>query len=134
MLLLDTCVISESTQARPNVTVLNWLAQQAIERQFISAITLGELYFGVARLPEGKRQHDLAQWLATVERMFFGKVIPFDEAVGARWGQLRAERPNAEVADSQIAATALVHGLTVVTRNVNDFAVEGLSVFDPWRS
>jgi predicted nucleic acid-binding protein len=134
MFLLDTCVVSESTQAQPNAAVIAWLAEQALELQFMSAVTFGELHFGVARLPMSKRRENLAHWLGTVEQTFEGKILPFDDVVGRRWGLLRAEKPSAEVADSQIAATALVHGLTVVTRNDRDFAFEGLSVFNPWRS
>jgi predicted nucleic acid-binding protein len=134
MFLLDTCVVSESTQPRPDSAVMEWLAGQAIELQFMSAVTLGELHFGVARLPASKRRENLVHWLGTIEQTFAGKVLPFDDVVGRRWGVLRAQRPSSEVADSQIAATALVHSLTVVTRNVRDFAFEGLSVFNPWRS
>ena len=134
MFLLDTCVVSESTQAKPNAAVIQWLAEQAVELQFMSVVTLGELQFGVARLPMSTRRENLARWLGTVEQTFAGKVLSFDDVVARRWGQLRAERPSAEVADSQIAATALVHGLTLVTRNVKEFAFEGLDVFNPWES
>ena len=123
MFLLDTCVVSESTQAEPNAAVIAWLAEQALELQFMSAVTLGELHFGVARLPMSKRRENLARWLGTIEQTFEGKIFPFDDVVGRRWGLLRAEKPSAEVADSQIAATALMHGLTVVTRNVKRFRI-----------
>lgn len=131
-LLLDTCVISESTKARGDPAVAAWLAAQIPSQLCISAITVGELHFGARTVPEGKRRRNLEDWVASVERDFAGRIVPFDEAAAAIWGGLRADYSNLQLVDGQIAATALAYGLIIVTRNVKDFAFPGLSVFNPW--
>ena len=132
MFLLDTCVLSESSKPQQSARVTEWLATQPDELQFISAVTVGELYYGLARLPEGRKRTTLANWLATIEEDFDGRVVPVDGEVAARWGQIRVGKDMAKTIDLQIAATALTHGFTLVTRNVRDFEIDGLAVFNPW--
>jgi toxin FitB len=133
MYLLDTCVVSEGPKPKRDPTVARWLEAQDTAALFISAITVGELRYGVARLGIGREANRLHVWLLeTLSRGFAGRILSFDERVADRWGSLRAEYPNSEIADSQIAATAIVHDLTLVTRNVKDFAFDDLSIFNPW--
>lgn len=134
MFLLDTCVVSEGIRPAPDASVRAWWRAQENSTLFISAITAGELRFGVERLPSGRRAAELRAWLdGILGSGFSGRILPFDAAVAEIWGRTRVAHPSTEVADSQIAATALAHGMTVVTRNVRDFAFQGLSVFNPWR-
>lgn len=133
MFLLDTCVVSEGPKPRRNEGVARWLAEQDTSTLYISAITAGELRYGVDRLAPGREANRLHDWLKeTLQKGFAGRILAFDHVVADLWGNLRAGFPNAEVADSQIAATAMAHKLTLVTRNVKDFAFEGLAVFNPW--
>lgn len=134
MFLLDTCVVSEPAKQPQNAQVRRWLSAQLDDDQFISAVTLGELYYGLARLPEGAKRTALMHWLATVEEEFDGRIVPIDAAVAARWGRLRVGRDVAKTVDMQIAATALTYGFTLVTRNVRDFAIPGLSIVNPWEA
>jgi toxin FitB len=132
MFLLDTCVVSEAAKPRENTVLRDWLAGQPPEALHISALTLGELQFGMYRLPDGKRRLELWRWIDTVREDFDGRILVLDDKIALCWGELRAEFPDAKTVDSQIAATALVHNLTLVTRNVRDFRFPGLAVFNPW--
>jgi predicted nucleic acid-binding protein len=133
MFLLDTCVLSESMKPEQHAAVIGWLSLQPRHRLYISAITIGELHFGAERLSEGKRQRQLKAWIETVEEDFAGNIVPLDQRIGALWGQLRAKLVNPKIVDTQIAATALTYGFTLVTRNTRDFAIEGLNLIDPWK-
>jgi len=135
--LLDTCIPSEVPKPEPYPLVLAWLEAQSEEALFRSALTIGELQRGLARLPKSHKKEMLSQWL--VEGLlprFRGRILPLDEQVALRWGDLTAAsqaagRPLPAI-DSLIAATALVHRLTIVTRNVDDMEPSGVSVLNPW--
>lgn len=137
-LLLDTCVISEAVKQMPNARVSQWLAAQDDDALHLSVITLGELEKGISRLPESRRRSQLETWLAhDIRARFEGRMLPISLDVALHWGRLQAEcasqgRP-LPVIDSLLASTALVHNLTLVTRNVEGFAVTGLDVFNPWQ-
>lgn len=133
LLLLDTCVISEGVRPRPDPAVTGWMKSQDAGRLFMSVVTLGELHYGVARLPPSVRRRALEQWVGDVEQHYAGRIVVLDDAVARKWGGLRAAHPGAAVVDSQIAATALAYGMQLVTRNAKDFKFEGLSVIDPWK-
>lgn len=134
MFLLDTCVLSEGIRPDPDAHVDVWFKAQDTNDLYISAMTAGELRFGVDRLPVGRKREGLEQWFTeTVVVGFSGRVLAFDLKVASHWAGLRATHPNAKTVDSQIAAIAIAHGFTLVTRNVRDFAFEGLSVFNPWQ-
>jgi predicted nucleic acid-binding protein len=132
--LLDTCVVSEATQPRKSASVMAWLSGHDLERQYVSAVTLGELHYGVKRLAESRRRTELRNWVKMVEEDYTGRIVPLDPTVAAVWGQLRAMSPNVQTVDAQLAATALAYGFTFVTRNVKHFRFDGLHVINPWAS
>ncbi len=135
--LLDTNVLSEPTRPRPDPGVLAWLAAVDEDEVFISAITIAELRYGIERLMAGKKRATLEGWLQQNLRLRFeGRVLPVNAHVADTCGRLIAYseskgRPIA-VADGYIAATAVVHGLTLVTRDVSDFEVVVKSILSPW--
>jgi len=135
--LIDTCVISELVKPRPNRAVVGWLRDCDEERLFLSVLTIGELQKGIARLPPSKRRTSLEMWVdQNLRDRFAERTLPVDVEVAERWGQLvaDAERRGEPVPaiDSLIAATALTHGLTIITRNTDDMRRCGASVLDPW--
>jgi predicted nucleic acid-binding protein len=132
MFLLDTCVISESIKPRPDPSVDKWMRYRSPSESFISVLTLGELYFGVARLDDPARERELMHWIGDVERRFASRIVVFDDLAARQWGYLRAAYRAAPTADAQLAATALAHNLTFVTRNVKHFRFDGLKVVNPW--
>ena len=130
MILVDTNVLSELPRRKPHAGVLRWLAGQ--EAIAISAISVEELAFGVARAPLA-RQAKLVRWLDKLLAST-AAILSADLAVARAAGELRATRAGRRVAqaDMLIAATALVHGLTLVTRNGRDFEGCGVALFDPF--
>jgi predicted nucleic acid-binding protein len=135
--LLDTNVPSEMTRARPHASVSKWLDDADDNDLYFSVVSLGEILKGVTILPEGKRRSDLQNWLDDVLRPWFqGRILPVREPIAERWGvlagQCRLKGRPIKVADGFIAATALEHDLTLVTRNVKDFADLGVTIFNPW--
>jgi predicted nucleic acid-binding protein len=136
-LLLDTNVPSELTRPIPDVFVVRGLDDADEREMFISAISLGEIRKGTSELPLGAKRRDLEQWIETTLRPWFAdRILPVNDIVAERWGTLSAElrsqgRPIG-MADGLIAATALVHKLTVVTRNVKHFFGLSLDVINPW--
>jgi predicted nucleic acid-binding protein len=132
--LLDTKVLSELRRREPDVHVVRWLDLRPPSTLFLSVLTLGELRKGVEALPASARKQALGDWLAVELPAYFGgRILPIDARVADRWGRLVAQAGRAVPAiDSLLAATALTHGLTLVTRNVRDFQHPGLDVIDPW--
>ena len=131
--LLDTCVVSEATKERRDLGVQAWLDATATDLLFFSAVSFGELKFGVDRLPKGSKRERLEVWLDEfIVDTPPQRILPVDRDVALLWAGLRLRDPNCKLVDGQIAATALAHGLTLVTRNVRDFAFAGLPVFNPW--
>jgi toxin FitB len=136
--LIDTNVLSEySRSGGPNPGVKHWLETTGKPLLHVSVITLAEIQKGIALLDEGKRRRDLERWLKDeLETWFLGRVLLLDRTVAERWAVLvahsiRIGRPLPTL-DSQIAATALAHDLTVVTRNTRDFESAGVRTFNPW--
>ena len=131
--LVDANVLSEPTKPAPNARVLEWLS--AHEGDFVvDSIILGELCMGVLALPRGRKRTVLERWFEAVARTI--DCLPWDAAASRRWArlvvELKAKGRTLPLLDSMIAATALEHGLTVATRNVEDFRRAGVKVFDPF--
>lgn len=137
MILLDTNIISEPLKAAGEPKVLAWIDAQIIETLYLSTISLAELRFGIAVLPEGKRRDALHFGLEQrVLPLFAGRILAFDEAASQSYAALRATARAAGLAiaaaDGYIAAIALAHGLAVATRDTSPFAAAGLTVINPW--
>ncbi len=136
--LLDTNVISELMKPRPNPKVGAWIDAMAEDLLYLSAITIGEVRRGIELLADhDPKRATLQNWLARdVRTRFAGRIIAFDDVVAERWGLLEAaaKKRNATLPtiDAQLAATALHYNLTFVTRNTDDFALTGVSIFNPW--
>ncbi len=135
--LLDTCVISELIKPAPDAVVVAWTARTPEGTCFLSAITLGEVMGGVSRLLAGKRRSRLESWFEGLLTRYESRVIPVDAAVARKWGHLAGELARrgapTSMADGLIAATALVHGLKLATRNIADFKPFGVELVDPWK-
>jgi len=137
MLLLDTNVISElrkTANVRADPAVAAWAARQDPESTFLSAVTLFEIEHGILRMERRDEAQGAAlrRWFEDqVLPGFDGRVLPFDIAVARRCAALHVPDPKPE-RDAMIAATALVHGLTLATRNVADFRDMGVKLVDPW--
>jgi predicted nucleic acid-binding protein len=136
--LLDTNVISEFNRiGQPQEPVKQWLDAAVPDSLYVSVITLAEIQFGIELLEPGKRRAQLEQWMEReFDDWFAGRILPVDAATVKRWAVLSAERqrkgkPLAQF-DGLIAATALEHGLTLVTRDVDDFRELGVTLFNPW--
>jgi toxin FitB len=133
--LLDTCALSDGSKSQPDPHLLAWLESRPEEERYVSAISMGEIMFGIFRLPAGKKRTSLSEWYDDVLRPIYDeRVLPFGEREAMVWANLRSLYPNCDQIDAQIAATAIAHNFTLVTRNVKDFAFEGLSLVDPWSS
>jgi predicted nucleic acid-binding protein len=132
--LLDTNIISEMRKPHCNPYVKSFTDQIPWDDMYISAITLGELCYGMEKLPTGKKKHELAIWLySKVPGWFNTRIINFDTEVMLEWGKLCARAGRTlPVADSIIAAAAITHHMTLVTRNTRDFeGIEGLNLINP---
>ena len=136
--LLDTNVLSEfKRRGEPNPHVKAWLSGANPDLLYVSVLSLGEILKGIERLPLGSRRSDLEQWLEyDLQKWFEERLLSVTPAIAKRWGVLTAQaldkgRP-LTVIDGLLAATAMVHDLTLVTRNVKHFADLGLHLFNPW--
>jgi toxin FitB len=137
VIVLDTNVLSELMRSAPNPSVVGWFAKQAGSQLYTTSINMAEMLRGIAIMPEGRRRTDLAK---ATDAMFnedlADRILVFDAAAAVRYAEVatirrRAGRPIA-LLDAQIAATALVAGAAVATRNVRDFDGCGLTLVDPW--
>ena len=137
--LLDTNVISELVRRKPETRVTAWVEATDEILLYLSVLTLGEIRCGIVSLSNPSRRMALGAWLdGELAIRFANRILPVDEAVADRWGRLtaRAEAAGRRLAamDGLLAATALHHNLTMVTRNVKDVAATGVPVFNPWRT
>jgi predicted nucleic acid-binding protein len=135
--LLDTNVISEPMKARPNAGVLAWLAEVDEDTVFLSVVTVTELRYGIERLATGKRRDRLDDWLRKdLGSRFEGRILPVDVGIADACGRFVARSESLgrpiEPRDAFIAATAEVHGLTLVTRNASDFEPTVKAIVTPW--
>jgi predicted nucleic acid-binding protein len=137
--LLDTNVISELRRPRPEPGVVAFVAAQPLDRLFLSTVTLAEIRFGIELVADAGRRAELNDWLnLTVRPMFEHRVLPITEDVMLKWRLLvedgRKKGHTYSQPDLIIAATALHHGLTVVSRDTTDYARAGVPLFNPWDS
>jgi toxin FitB len=135
--LLDTNVISELVKPRPETLVVSWIAATDENLLFLSVLTIGEIRRGISSLPSTARRATLEAWLdSSLLVRFNGRILPIDQGVADRWGRLTggpaARKSPIPVIDGLLAATALHHNLTLVTRNISDIAAAAVPVFDPW--
>jgi predicted nucleic acid-binding protein len=133
--LIDTNVLSELRRKEPNVGVAEWFSQRPSTALFVSVLTLGEIRKGIDMLKNSDRKFTLLDWLdVDLPSFFFGRILNVDISVADRWGRLIAQagRPMPAI-DSLLAATAIHHGLMLVTRNTHDFEFPGLEVINPWK-
>lgn len=137
--LLDTNVVSEVIKPIQNSLVMRWLGKHEEQTLFLSALTIGEIRKGIARLPDGSRKLALERWLTTDLRMRFqGRILAITEDISDRWGRLQAKgreigRP-LPVIDSLLVATALHHELVFVTRNTKDIGFTQIPWANPWEA
>ena len=135
--LLDTNCISEVVRLKPEPRVMAWIEAAEEGLLYLSVLTLGEIRKGLAALPQGKRRSRLETWLEVELRArFSGRILSIDADVADRWGLLAAGakikgRPLSAI-DGLLAATALQHNLTIVSRNVGDFTNTHVPVVNPW--
>jgi predicted nucleic acid-binding protein len=135
--LLDTTVVSEWMKPSPNPGVIRWLAEVDEDRVYLSVMTLAELRYGTERLASGARKSRLDTWLGEeLPLRFEGRLLIVENSIADAWGRVMSRCSAAGkpigVMDAFFAATAEVHALTLVTRNVSDFAASGISLSSPW--
>jgi predicted nucleic acid-binding protein len=135
--LLDTNIPSELIRTRPDPRVENWVYAQDEQSLYLSVVSISELRRGLVLLPAGRRRTELERWLENdLLPMFRRRILPVTFSIADRWGlldgQCQLKGTPLNTADGMIAATALEHGLTLVTRNVKDFAGLGVITLNPW--
>jgi toxin FitB len=137
--LLDTCVISEFVKPNPEPKVIDCLNAIKPEQVFLSAVTIGEIQFGISNRPLSNRRTELEIWLnESLFQQFANRILSLDADIFLTWGQMTAQQRKQGkpmgVMDSLIAAVALQHGMVLITRNVSDFSATGLSLLNPWET
>ena len=132
--LLDTNVLSELRKKRPDPAVLKWFESTRSADLYLSVLVLGEIRQGIERLRrrEPSRASVYTVWLESLRRDFADRLLSVSEAVALEWGRLAGAAPSVPPIDGLLAATARVHGLTLVTRNVADVARTGVATLDPF--
>ncbi len=135
--LLDTNVVSEWSKSVPDRNVERWSESVAEAATFLNMVTIAEIRSGIVRMPAGARKDQLEIWLqTTVRQAFRGRLLAIDDETadiyGRLFGDTRLRGLNTGILDIFIAATAIVHGLTVVTRNTRDFEALDVSLINPW--
>lgn len=135
--LLDTNVISELIKPRPDENVTAWIEGTDESLLYLSVLTLGEIRRGMAVLPQSRRRASLEAWLdKDLRTRFEDRILEIDQEVADRWGLLTAAARNTGIAlpviDGLLAATALEHNLTLVTRDTGQIPSMGVAVFNPW--
>lgn len=137
MIVLDTNVISELAKVLPDANVLTWADGLAANEVVTTAVTVAELRYGVARLPDGRRKTQLHDAIGGLISEDLGdRVVPFDHAAAQAYATVVADREGIGnpilVADGQIAAICRARGATLATRNIKDFVDTGIELVDPW--
>ena len=136
--LLDTNIISELVKRRPEANVTAWIGDTDESLLYLSVLTFGEIRRGIAALPQSRRRAALEAWLdKDLRTRFEGRILDIDLEVADRWGLLTAAARRSgivlPVIDGLLAATALKHNLTLVTRDTGQIPTLGVAVFNPWQ-
>lgn len=138
MIVLDTNVVSEAMKPEPSPAVSAWLDQQAAETLYLSSVTVAELLFGVAAMPQGKRQAALAEMIDGLLTLFRDRVLAFDVEAARHYAELacraRANGRGFPTSDGYIAAIAASRGFAVASRDTGPYEAAGLAVVNPWRA
>ncbi|MBD9485180.1 type II toxin-antitoxin system VapC family toxin [Pseudomonas sp. PDM14] len=139
MILLDTNVLSELMRAKPDPQVLSWVDAQPSSEFVICSITVAEILYGIARLPEGKRKASLLEMAAAMfEQDFAGAIMSFDEQAAGHYAAMAADSESkgraVDMADMQIAAIGRLHGAVIATRNTRHFESLDVSLVNPWEA
>ena len=137
MILLDTNVLSELMRSKPDPRVLAWVDAQPANQLVICAITVAEILYGIARMPDGKRKQGLLDMASAMfDEDFAGNILPFDADAAVHYAEIAAESDArgrvVEMADAQIAAIGRLHDAIVATRNTRHFESLGVGLVDPW--
>ena len=135
--LLDTNIISELIKPKPDAKLTEWVASADEDLLYLSVLIMGEIRKGIVAIEQGRRRIALQSWLETdLKPRFSGRVLPIDEATADRWGAITggaaAQGITVPVIDGLLAATALQHNLTLVTRNTKNFTGTSVPAFNPW--
>jgi len=136
--LIDTCIISELIKARPSKKVVEWVSSKSEENFYLSVLTIGEIQKGISKLADSKKKENLQSWITIdLKDRFTGRILDIDSGVAQKWGEIQgsAEKQGLMMPaiDALIAATAVCHGLTVVTRNIQDMQNSGARLYNPWQ-
>ena len=135
--LFDTCVISELVRKHPHQKIIDWVDSLEEDSIFLSVLTIGEIEKGIAKLAESQKKKRLKAWVEKdlIER-FGNRILSFDLETALFWGKRQGELEKHGIKlplmDSLIAATAMIHRMTVATRNSQDMTRIGVDIFDPW--
>ncbi|MEM7602473.1 MAG: type II toxin-antitoxin system VapC family toxin [Verrucomicrobiota bacterium] len=135
--LVDTNVFSEKLKHRPAPEVVEWLRENEA-LIFVSTITIAEIRRGIERLPDGTRKTEYHRWLSSIGHTMKGSILSFNRAVAHTWGQMQGSLDGQGIKlspfDGLVAATAIRHGLTVVTRNEKDFRHTSVAILNPFKA
>lgn len=135
-IILDTNVLSEPMRPAPDRNVMTWLSSLTPEQLRITAVSLGELAYGWARLPSGRRKETCGRTLNAITRNFHDRIYGFGTQSAMHYGQIKVRRMAmgrpADELDAQIAAIAKAHDCIVATRNIKDFEGTGVALINPW--
>lgn len=136
--LIDTCCISELSKKQPDRNVVSWFSSHDETEMHLSVITFGELIKGVENLSASKKKAELNQWISyDLKQRFRNRILDISMTEVKKWGEILAVCENkgtpVPAIDALIASTALIHDLTVVTRNNNDMQPTGVDIVNPWK-
>ena len=137
MILLDTNVLSELMRAKPAPPVLEWVDAQPTGDLVITSITVAEILYGIARMPDGKRKQGLLDVASVMfDEDFADNILPFDADAAVHYAEIAAETEAkgrvVDMADAQIAAIGRLHDAVIATRNIRHFETLGVALVDPW--
>jgi predicted nucleic acid-binding protein len=132
MFLIDTATLSELEKPSPNPGVTGWFESVSLNDLYLSVMTVAELWQGIILLPQSRQCRSLEVMFSLIPDRFSGRVLQIDWSIAEKYAELQADFGPLPIFDAFIAATAVVNRLTIISRNVRDFARTGASIHDPW--